>query len=249
MGGIAAACLETSTYSIVSSFEVDEREKYIGYVEASQGAGMLISPALGGLLYAWGGFRAPFWIFGGMMLLLYPYSSYVLSQASKEAYQELIRYRSDPVLSRSLPVPVFDQEDIKISDFLCKKRFTFALLARGLQQMEFAFLLPIISLIYTEFGMPKHFIGLAIGAPYIFYMISCPLIFLLVNKIDKRGIIIIGLIFGTSSMVMVGFYDALHEFFKDNEDIDGRYVMVLTGACGICIAMALVNVPTMPEML
>jgi MFS family permease len=115
--------------------------------------------------------------------------------------------------------------------------------------MEFAFMLPIISLIYSEFGMPQHLIGLAIGGPYIFYMISCPLIFLLVNKMDKRGIIIIGLILGTFSMLSIGNYDVLNEFFQDSEDIDARYIMVLGGACGICVAMALINVPTMPEML
>ena len=59
-----------------------------------------------------GHFSYPFWVFALMLLIIYPICSYILTGASREAYNQLLIYRSDPVLALSLPIPVFDQPDI-----------------------------------------------------------------------------------------------------------------------------------------
>ena len=64
LGGIGAGANTTASMAILSSFPTDEREKYIGYIEASVGLGFLMGPLLGAMLYSFGGFMLPFAVFG-----------------------------------------------------------------------------------------------------------------------------------------------------------------------------------------
>ena len=50
--------------AILSSFTPDEREKYIGIVEASFGLGLLFGPLIGAFWYNLGGYKMPFVFFG-----------------------------------------------------------------------------------------------------------------------------------------------------------------------------------------
>lgn len=63
---------------------------------------------------------------------------------------------------------------IRYRDFLFKKRFTFALLARGIYQMTFAYLLPIIPLIYQTLGMTLVEINLSVAGAIMCYMAISP---------------------------------------------------------------------------
>ena len=56
MGGIGAGANSTSSMAILSSFDKDEREQYIGWVEAGFGVGLLFGPIIGAGLYTLGGF-------------------------------------------------------------------------------------------------------------------------------------------------------------------------------------------------
>ena len=50
--------------AILSSYDHTEREKYIGWVEAATGIGLLLGPLLGAVLFSIGGYVAPFAAFG-----------------------------------------------------------------------------------------------------------------------------------------------------------------------------------------
>jgi len=111
--------------------------------------------------------------------------------------------------------------------------------------MEFAYLIPLIPLLYQQFDISSPIIGVSVGSSGILYAIFCPLAFMLLKKMDKRGIIVIGFILAALSMVGVGGYD----MFEGKEGNNSKYAIVLVGTFGISIASALINVPTMPEML
>ena len=64
LGGLGAGANSTSSMAILSSFPQSEREKYIGWVEASFGIGLLFGPMIGALLYTIGGYVMPFITFG-----------------------------------------------------------------------------------------------------------------------------------------------------------------------------------------
>jgi MFS family permease len=63
-GGMGAGANSTSSMAILSSFSQDEREKYIGIVEASFGVGLLFGPLIGAFFYKLGGYVMPFVFFG-----------------------------------------------------------------------------------------------------------------------------------------------------------------------------------------
>ena len=50
--------------AILSSFEGQEREMYIGWIEAANGIGLLFGPLIGAFLFSMGGYQAPFFTFG-----------------------------------------------------------------------------------------------------------------------------------------------------------------------------------------
>ena len=85
MGGAVSASVDVSTYSIINSFEIEDREDLIGQVEVAIGAGMMAAPILGGLAYSFGHFAYPFWVCSSVLILMYPICQYVLKEASREA--------------------------------------------------------------------------------------------------------------------------------------------------------------------
>ena len=56
--------------AILSSFGAEEREKYIGWIEAAFGLGMLFGPLLGAVMYNYGGYQCPFITF--TVIYFYP---------------------------------------------------------------------------------------------------------------------------------------------------------------------------------
>ena len=50
--------------AIIASFPGSERDKYIGYIEAAGGLGMLLGPVVGAGLFEYGGYYLPFVSFG-----------------------------------------------------------------------------------------------------------------------------------------------------------------------------------------
>lgn len=58
--------------AIITTMFADEKELYIGILEAGVGIGLLVGPLLGAFLYSIGGFILPFWTVAGICLALYP---------------------------------------------------------------------------------------------------------------------------------------------------------------------------------
>jgi MFS family permease len=70
LGGLGAGANSTASMAIMSSFASNEREKYIGWVEAAAGIGLLTGPLFGALLFNLGGYIMPFFTFGKQPLSL-----------------------------------------------------------------------------------------------------------------------------------------------------------------------------------
>jgi MFS family permease len=58
--------------AIITSLFAEQKELYIGILEAGVGIGLLLGPLLGAFLYSIGGFILPFWTVAGICLALYP---------------------------------------------------------------------------------------------------------------------------------------------------------------------------------
>jgi len=72
LGGLGAGANLTASMAILSSFAGDEREVYIGWIEACNGIGLLFGPLIGSLLYSFGGYKLPFMFFASLFLFFYP---------------------------------------------------------------------------------------------------------------------------------------------------------------------------------
>lgn len=64
LGGLGCGANSTSSLAILSSYNKDEREKYIGLVELFFGLGLLFGPIFGAFFYSFGGYIMPFMSFG-----------------------------------------------------------------------------------------------------------------------------------------------------------------------------------------
>ena len=64
LGGFGGGANLTSSMAILSGFDSEEREKYIGWIEAANGIGLLFGPLIGSFLFSMGGYQMPFLTLG-----------------------------------------------------------------------------------------------------------------------------------------------------------------------------------------
>jgi MFS family permease len=62
--GFGSGMNSVASMAMLSSFTGSTREKYIGYIEAACGIGLLFGPLMGAVAYSIGGYCAPFLFFG-----------------------------------------------------------------------------------------------------------------------------------------------------------------------------------------
>ncbi len=72
LGGIGAGLNSTCAMAIITVFYADEKELYIGILEAGMGVGLLFGPLMGAFLYSIGGYIFPFWGVAAICISLYP---------------------------------------------------------------------------------------------------------------------------------------------------------------------------------
>lgn len=65
--GVGAGINSTAQFAIISTHYKNDREKYIGMMEASAGIGLLMGPLFGAVLYEIGGFILPFFTTGKLL--------------------------------------------------------------------------------------------------------------------------------------------------------------------------------------
>ena len=74
----------TANLSIISSFSSTERDKFFGFVEASNGIGLLFGPIVGAFLYGIGGFKLPFFFFATLQIISIPFLIKTFIKANEE---------------------------------------------------------------------------------------------------------------------------------------------------------------------
>ena len=138
LGGFGGGANLTSSMAILSSFEGQEREIYIGWIEASNGIGLLFGPLIGAFLFSMGGYKTPFFTFGkcykihllihifviaGIYLVFYPCIVGALHSYNrqKEAVDQKRNKNKPPSEDHT------EKEQVKISALIKHPRFLFGL--------------------------------------------------------------------------------------------------------------------------
>ena len=65
--GIGSGANMTANMAIIGSFDGGEKERYLGWIQAANGLGLLSGPLVGAVLYNLGGFSLPFIFFGKLL--------------------------------------------------------------------------------------------------------------------------------------------------------------------------------------
>lgn len=68
LGGLGGGANLTASMAILAGFDGLEREKYIGWIEAANGIGLLFGPLIGAFLFSMGGYKTPFFTFGKYLI-------------------------------------------------------------------------------------------------------------------------------------------------------------------------------------
>lgn len=108
--------------------------------------------------------------------------------------------------------------------------------------MTLQFIAPNISVKLFSLGFDQTLIGVTYGTPSILYACTCPFIYLLTQKVQKRGIIVIGFVCISIALLMIGGNDYIREFKKES-------YFILFGLILIGISAGMVTIPVLPEML
>ena len=111
--------------------------------------------------------------------------------------------------------------------------------------MTLQYLAPTLALHLHDFGYNQTIIGLSYGIPAILYACTTPFVYLLAQKMQKRGLMLIGLIVIAISMLMIGGSDFLDEIVNFNK----QPVFVFLGLTLVGLSAGLVTIPVLPEML
>lgn len=74
------------------------------------------------------------------------------------------------------------------------------------------------------------------------YAFTTPFMYLLTQRMRKRGVILIGYIFISVAMLMIGGSESLFEFQK-------QPVFIFLGLVILGLSMGMVSIPVLPEML
>ena len=85
-------------------------------------------------------------------------------------------------------------------------------------------------------------IGISYGIPAILFAVSCPFVYLLTNRMRKRGLVLIGWLFIALAMLMIGGTNWIPGFYNNPE-------MIFLGLVLIGISAGITSIPILPEML
>jgi len=207
LGGLGAGANLTASMAILSSFGGEEREVYIGWIEACNGIGLLFGPLIGSLLYSFGGYKVPFIFFATLFLFFYPCICVSLIRYNKLKIKlEQKKGTSDKSSDSG------EKEQVSIRALVRHPRFLFGLFSQMILLMSIQYLAPNLAIHLHNFGYSAVIIGCAYAIPAILYASTCPFIYLLTQRMRKRGVILIGFIMITVAMQMIGGSDGFFEF-------------------------------------
>lgn len=120
-------------------------------------------------------------------------------------------------------------------------RFTFGLLSQTVIYCAYTYLHPTLAIHLQSLGCSEIFIGLAFALPTVIYVLSSFFLSFLTTHIKKRGVILIGYLIVTISLIMIGPSLMLGRF-------DSPFI-IFVGLCLMGSGCAIIIIPILPEML
>ncbi|CDW79392.1 permeases of the major facilitator superfamily [Stylonychia lemnae] len=231
--GLGDIGVQTSCYSILTSIFPENREKYLGYGEASAGVGLMVGPVIGGLLYSYLGYFWCFIIFSLIILITTVLCFFVLP-ASLNRVEENLDENGEQVQSNGREVTYWM--------FLSNRRALFAFTGCGiiciLTSYSSGYLTVVLS---DQMNVSSEYIGLILALPAAAYIISSIAVNYFVEYIPRRIFIFATFLVYTFAILLMGPSQLL-DFPKD------LYIFLI-GYFVSGIAQGFLFIPILPEVI
>lgn len=108
--------------------------------------------------------------------------------------------------------------------------------------MSLQFLAPNLAVHIQSYGYSPTIVGISYGIPALLFALTCPFIYLITDRMRKRGLILIGWLFIVLALLMIGGTHLI-DFFYNNDE------MVFLGLVVVGLSAGMVSIPILPEML
>jgi DHA1 family solute carrier family 18 vesicular amine transporter 1/2 len=191
--GAAGAVTWTAGLALIAQlYDADARPAILARIFIVTGIGTLIGPPLGGALYAWGGFRAPFLLTGALVLA--DGIGRIVFLPSRSAVKQV---QVEPGATRAL---------------LRSGRFVTALIATVAGAAFFSLLEPTMPpLLAGQFGVRPLEIGAIFGAITAVFTIVQPFVAFATRRIGAPLTMVFGLAVGALSLMLIAVGSTLPE--------------------------------------
>ena len=156
--GYADSLVFTTVIALINTLFVEDKEIYIGYVEAANCIGFMIGPLLGSIIYGYCGYTYTFYAFSGIIFLTYLLQIITISKKLNKE-QNIPNFRETLIQShefknsknKEMRRLTINYNHLKLEDcnswfILSHKPVFLALLAYGLQYYASQFFVVFISL-------------------------------------------------------------------------------------------------------
>ena len=92
---------------------------------------------------------------------------------------------------------------------MVKPRLLFGLLSQMFVTISLQYLAPVLAIHLAQYGYSPEQIGLVYGIPAVLYASTCPFMYLMTQRMRKRGVILIGFVLICMGNLMIGGSDVL----------------------------------------
>jgi MFS transporter, DHA1 family, solute carrier family 18 (vesicular amine transporter), member 1/2 len=205
--GAAASIPWTAGLAVIASeYSGTQRYQHFTQVFSATSIGTLIGPSVGGLLYTWRGFQAPF-ITMAILILLESIVIFLVfipewaAARSRRARPELM-----PVswVTDIVSTPIGENKRSNIRGLLENRQFIEALLMTSAGALLLALLDPTLPVLLADrYGLAPLSIGLIFGAMTLLFILVQGLVVTLLKSYGSGAAIFFGLTMGPLSLFMV----------------------------------------------
>ena len=181
--GVSSSMIQTTSYAITAITYPDDQQKYLGFLEASMGVGLLIGPVAGSILYSSLGFKITFFVIGSAFVILTPLLRFVIPRSVDDIdIRDVVGYESSMSLIRSFSID-HGPKTMKYSELFKRKIFWFTSIAAFFAYFQSWYMEPVLALRLTEFGVDNIFLGVFFAFQPITYVICISL-----KKLNKLSL-------------------------------------------------------------
>jgi len=174
---------------MVSSLFPEKVSIYVARIELALGFGLMLGPAIGTGLYAFGGYALPNWFF--LVVFILEFVGGILLLPGKRLSSRKKIKEEDKLKKLGLdPKEVMKKRShlkVSFSKLICNKGSFFALMTITIDLIEWTFLDPILTARFDDEGVNEVLSGLSFLCSSIPYTISCYFMHHFEKKLGYKG--------------------------------------------------------------